>query len=318
MIAVRHTDVWRRWFSEVSRSGATDMSAGSPAAYGVIVLLMLPWTAFLVYAAVMGWKERRIRTASAAALAWVWLIVPIVIMSFFRDRKERYLLPMVGPAAVLAAIGLRLCLPHNADRENRANRDCCANRAGRWLIFGHWILMSLLCVGFPIAAGFFFPWFHRPAWYAPGVAIAMAIASGALLLATLIGRRLWKNALIIGSAASLLQLQAFFMVGYSRSDEGLSGMRPLAEAIRQRHGDAPVWYYRPDGKRKLAPNDLSIYLNRAVPLVFIAPPREGDPVLVMIDRANHEPPTPPPGFIPFATVERDGDKLTAYELPNLR
>jgi len=52
-----------------------------------------------------GWEGRE-----RWMLMYVLSIVPIVLMSFFPDRKERYLLPLLGPFALLSVRALELTL----------------------------------------------------------------------------------------------------------------------------------------------------------------------------------------------------------------
>ena len=74
-------------------------------------------------------------------LALLTVVVPIVIMSLFRDRKERYLLPMVAPAAVLCAHALSIF----AEPEQRRR---ALDQAIVWI---HWGVLLLIPVGLAIA-----------------------------------------------------------------------------------------------------------------------------------------------------------------------
>src|SRR5690348_8703784 len=67
------------------------------------------------------------------------VVVPLLVMSFFKDKKERYILPICGGGAVLAA---RCVAAYFAERPREVGRD----RIG-WV---HWSLLAVVAVGLPL------------------------------------------------------------------------------------------------------------------------------------------------------------------------
>ena len=107
-----------------------------------MIPLLAPWVVFFVVGVLASWRDVRARRPMSPAVrgllvAVLMVIVPIVIMSVFRDRKGRYLLPMAIPAAVVAARGLMVCL---------------ADAKARWVVGLHWLGVAVITIGFPIAA----------------------------------------------------------------------------------------------------------------------------------------------------------------------
>jgi 4-amino-4-deoxy-L-arabinose transferase-like glycosyltransferase len=114
-------------------------SRGNPLSYLSLLAYMLPWT---------GRADSRARSGPASTRGGESSIAgrsPCCscscrssVMSFFPDRKERYLLPLVAPAAILAA--RRDCRRCSTRRRNETSRPLV-----------HWARLAAIAVGFPIA-----------------------------------------------------------------------------------------------------------------------------------------------------------------------
>jgi hypothetical protein len=165
-------------------------------------------------------------------LALLMVIVPVVVMSFFRDRKERYLLPMIVPASVVIA---RAVVEHFRTRQLRArggpgrrcdslgdaagDRDWVSGRGGRHVEDAGW---------------------HAVVFGAGGVQRrrdrrvdrrrrddrALARRCGAIVASTLL---------------LMLGVQMLFIHGYRNSREGRSEMKPLAAMILEKAPDAAAF-----------------------------------------------------------------------------
>jgi len=106
----------------------------------ILILLALPWTAFvidgLVHARTWLWKAddsfTRIRT-----FALVWIVLPLIFFSFSNSKLPGYILPVLPAMALIA--GERLSLLLSADRRTR------------WAIR----TTGLLCVILVVAAGIY-------------------------------------------------------------------------------------------------------------------------------------------------------------------
>jgi 4-amino-4-deoxy-L-arabinose transferase-like glycosyltransferase len=308
LIAAKNPEVWTRWQLEVTREGATDLPPGKWYAYFSFVGFMMPWTAFLVAGiAVIVRDAMQSSRASAGGsarargmlLALMMVVVPIVIMSFFRDRKERYLLPMIVPGAVIVA---RAVIEHFETRHLR-------NAADRIVVAIHWGTLMVIAIGLPVAGAMKLTTVEGARWFTPTLA-AVALMAGVTVvgLGMVAHRRGRCGAIVAATLVLMLGAQALFMHGYRDSREGRSEMKPLANLIWRDAPDAAV--FTTDARmRARAPVDLSIYLNRTVRWVDDAsqvPAADGRPaVLVVRQRKNDPEPAPPPGWSVLGKTRRD-------------
>ena len=226
------------------------------------------------------------------------LVVPIVIMTFFRDRVVRYLLPMFAPAAVITARGLLDWLEHWRD-------PMPAHRMG---LFAHAIVLAGLAA-FPLAG---MTQLLGERWFSASVAIPVTAASAVVLIIGLLLARRWRWAIPFTTAILMLVTQAVFAYGYGRSEKGHSETRPLVEQIRRQYPLAAVLALTP-GRRP--PPDLSIYLNREVTTTTdpsAIPRANRTQVLIVLQRRNEKPPVVPPPWREFSALQLDRRTWRAY------
>ena len=323
---------WNLWRREVTREGATDHEYGPVWSYLSLLPNLLPWLPmFLLGVGLVfrrGWAPSRsgtsrwrgaLRGATAHRgylLALLLLLVPLVVMSLVRDKSERYLMPVLPAAAVLAGRGMVAVLA--AARSKRAARPVAVAVLSLQLGLVAALLLALPIVGlgrFAVARADGRPWFGWPLGLA-------ALAGGAAVVATMFAvARRGRPALAVGlAAAGLLAANALLIWGYKDDPAGRAEMRPIADRILARHPDPVVVYSDP---QKPLPPDLPIYLNRVVRNVRPAvaarattrpagtPAAAGEPaspgwpdgrtpdVVVMLQRENAPPPALP-GWRPFA------------------
>lgn len=293
------------WLSEVSRVGATDLEPDPWFNYFAVVPFFFPWTVYLVIGLIVGGQALWQRSKDPRLLALFLFVVPIVVMSFFNDRKERYLLPMLGPGAVVTAWAL---LVH-------ARAWGASNREERWTGIAHWAVVAGAAAGLPLlaATGWFAglsradggPWF---AWPVASIAAAGMLA---IVIAAIRWQRRRGFALVVGTMLFMLFFQGVLVSGYRKGPAAQSQMKPLAEAIWRRAPNAPVYNAM---RNKRVPGDLSIYLNQSVREVSKAQLRRATPpyVVVMYQDADGEPPTPPGRSELLARVQRGRHWWYAY------
>jgi hypothetical protein len=238
----------------------------------------------------------------------ILLLAPILIMTCFRDRKDRYLLPMVSAGSVLSAWAL----------------STASLRFRGWL-FAHWIGLAVLLVGMPIAGAAMPRLAAMAPWFGWADAIGLSIAGlGIVVVAASFGRNR-PLAVAIGTALPMLALQLLVMGPYARSNNGRSDMKDLAWDIRQRidtatpDGKADAYYVHPE--RRLPPLDLAIYLNRLVQsresLDSINRAPDASQVVLVKQRFSaktkepiDQPPVPEYGWQVFTDpLPRDGDSV---------
>jgi len=94
----------------------------------------------------------------------LWVVSAVVLLSLFPEKKERYLLPVLLPLAMLTAFYFR----HLAEAFRLESQD----RADRMIIGLNALLMSLICLIIPIALMFFFKTKDKPG---PGTFILIFI-----------------------------------------------------------------------------------------------------------------------------------------------
>jgi hypothetical protein len=232
------------------------------------------------------------------------LVLTIVVMSCFRDRKDRYLLPMVGVASVIAAQSFDATL---------------RRRRGALPVLVHWFtLVVIACVPLLGMRTFAVKTVEGGPWFEPGFALLATISGVAIVAlgALLYHRAGWRAAPVGATVALMLLLQAAGIRGYRLSREGRSEMRPLAESIRTRYPDVQMYHWRADGQMKRAPVDLSIYMNRVtkwMPDPATLPPHEGRPqVFIALEPRGEPEPVAPAGWTFFGRVKRDKDWYRAY------
>ena len=285
-----HNTSLHAWSNEFTNEGA-GVELGDPwTAYLSLFPMLLPWVVFFIAGIILAWAKRRRRLG----LALFWVVVSIVVMSCFPTRKTRYLLPMCGPMAILAAYAAL------AASRGRVSRW----RTSRIVVIAHWATLAILAVGLPIAAAKFLvnpdaqPWVS---WPAAGITLALALP--ALGIAIFLQRRRVLHALI-AAAVLMLLLNTLFYRGWSGSLEGQSEMKSLADAILLLYPQAHVFYYDPPPGGKPVTLDLDIYLDHPVTVVS-APPAlagEGTKVVVMLRRKNAPEPALPGYDLAFQLI----------------
>jgi hypothetical protein len=295
---------WHTWFREVSGGDAPDR-VDPVFLYAVFAVVMLfPWILFWLGGAWMAATEAAGRPQPPTrrgdlAERWVYVlalvVVPIVIMAFHKDRKERYVLPMAAPAAVLAA---RCLIAYLAERSRND-----------WVPWLHWGILAAVAIGLPILGATGMRGLRtvegRP-WYTPTYAAGAAVI--AALLVT-IGILAWRRgAVLLPTFALMLAVSVIFMRGYRETPNGRSEMRPVADRVLARYPDAEMYTSLPSGQR--ASVDLSIYMNRPTGWITAEQMRQPAPgprpQVVLVRQREREPaPTPPEGWEELMTLQRD-------------
>jgi len=264
---------------------------------------ILPWTISFI----AGVISARRGMVLAAFLA----IAPLVLLTLYKDRKERYMYPATAAAAVVAAGGI---LAVARKREAWTALD-------RAFIAQHWAILVAAGVIFPaVAATTWTHWFlttDGQPWLGRAWGAGLTVAMGAVIAAAMLARRNWVPALAAATVIVLLTVHAAAIHGYARTEAGLSPMRPLARAIWRAAPDAQMYNAHPKGKR--ASVDLSIYMNRVTELVTMheltrLQPGPRPKVVVMLQDNGGAAPAPPPGWTYLDRVPRDKDFWWAFAL----
>jgi 4-amino-4-deoxy-L-arabinose transferase-like glycosyltransferase len=253
--AARTPDAGRVWKSELEGEHFNDPLSG----FLVTPLFLSPWLVPLAIGCFIAAKRRRM--TRPLGLMLVLVIVPTAVMICFPLRKDRYLLPMLGPMAIIMARGALRMVRLRASRMPLA----------RWLNGIHWAVLALMVVWLPIAGAFVLREADGRFWYSRGEATALLLALGLAVGAGAWARERWKWSVIASGVGVLLLFNAAFLQAWSRCPDGLSEMKPIADAIHNCLPPGEVCYYDPP-RRAGAPGkpvtlDLDIYLSRIVQLI---------------------------------------------------
>jgi hypothetical protein len=227
-------------------------------------------------------------------------VVGIAVMTCFNDRKDRYILPLVPIASVVAAQSVV------------AMWKRAAHALPDW---SHWItLIVLACLPMLGLTKIVTTFDGRP-WFSPALAIGATVAALAIVFIGMAVAHRWRVAMIVTPFVLMLLLQAVGIDGYAKSREGRSEFRPLAEWVRENYPDAEMYNTRLDGQQKRASVDLSIYLNRATRWIAdpASLPRSAHPQIYVIPQGRNEPmPQPAPGWKQAIKIPRDKAWYVAF------
>ena len=251
LYVARKMDAWKTWYIEVMRQDPV-VPKSSPLNYLTIFALVLPWAAFFIAGSLLAIRQLRQRPLPRIVLALFLVFVPIVVMTVFPDRKERYLVPMQSAAAVLVAFAI-VSMSENA-----------MQKQAKLLAVAHWTIIAVLGIGLPLAMSLpnlsgmktmeGGPWLGWPA--------AIGLALVGIVLVTVGALKSNKiHGIVAPTMAAMLLVQPALIRGYGSSDGGRSEMKQFAFEIRQKFPQMPAYSYRP-GRRP--PEELAIYMNRTV------------------------------------------------------
>ena len=316
-VLFRNRGILSTWFAEVTREGAIESAPDPWFNYLAIVPFLFPWVLFLAVGLAgsfaLFWGRPRDRRGRIV-LGLLLLVLPVLVMSFFKDRKTRYLLPMVGPAAVVAAWGL-LDLVRTRPRRNR-------------LLVLHWALLAAAAVGVIVAGAAGLrealrattdgrPWFPWPIAAAMAAAVLGVIYVGARIERQSAGGPRAAAAVVAATALVALGGQFAFYFGFASGPLGHSRMKPLADAIWSARPGAAVYSCRGDNPIRNVPRDLEIYLSRPVTRVMRVRevPRgepDGRPQVLVVAVLTGQRWRHPRGWNPISSVRDQKREWFAY------
>lgn len=298
------------WYNEVTlgTEAKFERRIGVWFSYFAFVGWVLPWTVWFLRGLWLGFKKSGGR---GIHLMLAWVLVPLIVMWFFPERRDRYVLPMLGPAAVLCGYAL---LEHLGSLKTS---HASPGLSSRKLVVLHWVLVSCSVVVLGIGGAVGPSWMQtvegRP-WFSP--AMSAAIVLPCLLVLSFSIRIANPGALRLagGTFAVMLVLGVAGAKGYSLSRDGRSEAKPLVDALLTRYPDAVVYNAVNRSRRRDLPLEMTIYFNRVVPHetnVASLRPSDRPQAIVFPDGAER----PPQGFVPVARRYIKQEWWNAYVLP---
>jgi 4-amino-4-deoxy-L-arabinose transferase-like glycosyltransferase len=311
-------DIGKAWWVEVTRVGATQLPPDPWYYYFTFFPWMLPWTTWLIaglwVAGAQAFQPRKVTGEDAelrdgSVLALFLALAPVLVMSCFKDKTERYLLPMVAPAAVVATRAAVAWW-----------RRPTSDTGGRAADAVHWVTLALLALGLPLV-GVLAPRLDLgDRWFSPVTAAGFALGAAAILV---VGYVVYRRrgaagavAPVAATALLMLLLQYPFLLGYRVMDR--SDLKPLADAVWAQYPDADVHQFEP-GHRTRVRMDLPIYLGRVTRTIgrddlARITATEKPQVVVFLERRGHEQELGPP-WQEFGTGGGRKGGWRAYVLP---
>lgn len=299
------------WWWEIFRTDPSETGTSYWFSYVGYIARFSPWLFLLLvgmwHATEAFWKltkrrlsDDQIDRALRLVYAGMLIILPIVIMSFFRDRKPRYLYPFAIPGGILAAYSLIQII--------HAGRD----RIARVVLILHWLMVAGLTIYLPLLGTLGIgrhvridgsPWYDRT--FGTSITITMVLL---LIIGIVLSRKI--PSLIVPATACLMILTHWILVQgnrVGRSGDGVSEMLPVARKLWQEHPDVEAYDIM---SVKRIPPELAIYLNRPLKRVSEIsgiPQANAPQVYVAIQRKNGLEPQPPPGWRLYMKTPRDLD-----------
>jgi 4-amino-4-deoxy-L-arabinose transferase-like glycosyltransferase len=249
------------WFKELTAEGGQSTAEAHWWAYVSLIPNLLPWLPWVVMGAWLGWRGRaRGRIGRGRSFALALVVVPVLILSLFQDRKERYLLPLMPGAAAMASAAMMT--PRRPAKVRRA-RDAAEVATLATIV--------TMAVGLLLAGWLFLRREDGGPWFSAALAMGGIAVCVAILAAAWPWLRRSDPRATYPLAGCMLALNAMFMYGWSGSERGMSEMKPIADRVLAWSPAARVYYHQPIPHNKPVTMDLDIYLNATVPVTREAP-----------------------------------------------
>jgi 4-amino-4-deoxy-L-arabinose transferase-like glycosyltransferase len=293
---LRNRESLHDWYLEMSSEGGKAVSHDPwftyliQWPYGIV-----PWIPLFIAAVMLVWQRPKVPRVMLLALL---VVVPTILLSFAKDRKDRYLFPMVGPAAIIMGMCVAEFVRIPPTDKDRKLREIM------W--FFQWAILSVMAIGLPIAGAIFLKRIDGTHWYPWPLAAGAAIGMGILTAFGIWLQKKWDGSAVVVGSAIMLLFNLLFLWGWRNSDVGLSGMKPLADRIRYDLAPGEVVYFEPKPISKPTNFDLEIYLDQLVPVVRSEEElrqHTGAVAMIMLHRTGEPTPTAP-GYKPLMDVTR--------------
>jgi 4-amino-4-deoxy-L-arabinose transferase-like glycosyltransferase len=298
------------WYNEVTlgTEAKFEKRIGGWFAYFAFVAWVLPWTIWFLGGIWLGFKRS---SGRGIRLMLAWLLVPLLVLWFFPERRDRYVLPMLGQAAVLCGFALLEYLAF------LKRVDVRPGLSSRWPLVVHWVGMIafVLALGVGGAMGVkSLRTIGGGPWFSPPVAAGILLPCLVILSASVRIRDPGAVRLVGGTSVVILILAVAGWYGYSKSRDGHSEAKPLVDAVLSRYPDAIVYNAVNRPRRRDLPLEMTIYFNRVVPRArHVAALRPSDRAQAIIFPDGAE--RPPDGFVPVGRRFIKEEWWNAYVLP---
>ena len=293
-------DVWRDQLTR--KVDSVNGGNGNWFAYFGVIPTLWPWVVWPFVGMVAAIRGETPRDRRARALL-VWTILPLFVMSFAPGRRWRYCIPLIPPAAVLAAYGLQLLA-------SDLSRTARVLRAAHWLgligaAAGGLVACALGLAGCRAAAGG--PSLHWP------LAVAGIVAIAAVAYAST-RARFGRSGLLYGSVACVAIGYPLAIFAYSHMKGAIPETDQFIGRIVAAHPGAV--YYSAKPRFNDPPLEMVIYADRVIwNIGDLSALRPVGREQVAVRPEGRNPVQAPPPFQLLGRCWIDGQYWGAYLLP---
>lgn len=266
VVAERHPDAIDTWLNAWTDTGDSYHSA---AYYLILIPLVFPWSACLVAALAQPYLRASGEHRRRLLIAWVWFVLPLVVLSIPAGKSLHFVLPLVPAAGVLTA----QLWSYHVSLAGEGIPDPGINM----LRLPHWVLLLAGSIAYP-AYIVLQPALVERGWLGqvelPGIGWPIAALTGGLLLViATVGAWLhwrWKPAQAL--RATFVWMLIALCLGhysYARSYHSVQPMRGAAEQIAAVAAEQPLYQLAREpgySGRELALTTL-LHLGRPVPAI---------------------------------------------------
>lgn len=262
MRAAMPVDLIPMYFHEtVGRFRSEEVPGASPFYYAEFLAYTLPWLVFLLAGFGSPFTARDAAGKPGRRFAWIWLVAGLVFLSLAKEKRARYAVPLMAPAALLmgevVACHLR-ALAYGRDR--------------RVLIWrAHSILIVAAAIGVPIGLA------YKDLLH-PGIAALSGVALVAL--ASIVGHAVYHRAWTRAAGWSVAYAVAVLLVMLGAQAVAPSYREPMRELAGE--VDAMVEGHPVITWRDIKPPLALIYYAH-----FVAP-QIGHPLMIGLSRPDAE------------------------------
>lgn len=284
------------WQAQVTLSLEREAGIRTTPLHGLLFFgLLMPWLPWVLGAASVARRERQY--ARAIGLLAALMLLPVIAHACMPIVRERYFLPMLAPAAVLAGIAYVSSMERSANPKGYERLALIVHYGSLLVLLAY----PLLAIGDATDDGERLPGLGLLA-----ALVLVTIGAAIVLPGILLQQRRLMALPVVTALAMLLYNGAYTWHQHG----GRNASKEIAGELKRRYPDARLWGLR----TKPPQRDFAIYLGRSFPVVGSVdqiPPGEQNMLFLCDDWKI----TPPAGSVPAMQFSSRGRAWTIWHLP---